>query len=163
MPVSSGQADERAGSRASRDDGAVPDSGGDALGVEDRDRYFRDGEFDYAVRAAPAAFPNLLAVDPVGPSGDLRSLVLSLTAALAVGLVATWRDDRWKVLVARRRRKVRRVVHVIAAEFVSTQEQAEARQAEIRTGWVAGSHRDDAVIKLRLVRKMRKLSREQSA
>jgi hypothetical protein len=126
--------------------------------VQDADRYFTDGDFEYVVRAAPAAFPNLVALDPVGGGGDLGQVLFGLVVFLSSGVIATRRDERWKVLVARRRRKVPRWLHVIAVEFLGTVEEAEARQAEIRHGWVAGSHADDPVITFRSVGKLRRSS-----
>lgn len=130
--------------------------------VDDADRYFTDGDFEYAVRAVPAAFPNLLALDPVGSGGDLGQLLFGLVVFLSSGLVATRRDERWKVLVARRRRKFPRTLHVIGVEFFGTEEGAETRQVEIRRRWVTGSHADDQVITFRSVGKLRRSSRGRS-
>jgi hypothetical protein len=135
-------------------------SGTGASDVDDADRYFTDGDFEYAVRAAPAAFPNLLALDPVGGGGDLGQVLFGLIVHLPSGVLATRRDERWKVLVARRRRKFPRTFHVIAVEFFDTVEAAETRQAEIRQRWVAGSHADDPVITFRSVGKLRRSSRD---
>ena len=127
--------------------------------VDDADRYFTDGDFEYTVRAAPAAFPNLLALDPVGGGGELGQLLFGLVVVLSSSLVATRLDDRWKVLVARRRRTFPRTLHAIGVEFFGTEEAAGARQMEIRRGWVAGSHADDPVITFRSVGRLRRVSR----
>lgn len=129
-----------------------------AADADDVGRYFVDGDFEYAVRAAPAAFPNLLALDPVGGGGDLGQALFAVSVFLTAGVIAARRDDRWKVLVARRRRTVPRWLHVIAVEFLGTAEDAEARQREIRRGWVAGSHAHDPVITFRSVGKLRRSS-----
>lgn len=129
----------------------------------DTDRYFTDGEYEYAVRAAPAAFPNLLTLDPVGVGGDLGQVFFGLMVSVSSGFVASRRDARWKVLVGRRRLKFPRVVHAIAVEFFGTVEEAEARQVEIRRGWVAGSHAADPVIPFRSIGELRKASRGRTA
>lgn len=134
-----------------------------AADADDMGRYFVDGDFEYAVRAAPAAFPNLLALDPVGGGGDVGQALLALGVLLFSGVLAVRRDERWKVLVARRRRTVPRWLHVIAVEFLGTAEEAEARQREIRRGWVTGAHAHDPVITFRSVGKLRRSSSGRTA
>lgn len=115
---------------------------------ENIDEVFVDGEHEYAIRVAPAAYPTFFLF------GSGRAGTLGLIFTLAYGVIATWRDKRWKVVVVRAALKKPALWHTIDVEFVKADD-AERRQVEILRSWDGRQRAEHAVIRLKDVRRLR--------
>jgi hypothetical protein len=129
----------------------------DGIDPEDPDHVFVDGEYEYAVRAAPAAFPTLFMFGG-GAGGTLSEVIFQFLVVLTSGLVAARRDSRWKVVVVRAPLKKPALWHATDVEFTGVDD-AERRQVEILRSWDSRQRADQAVIRLKEVRRLRRVTR----
>jgi hypothetical protein len=127
------------------------------LDPESPDDVFVDGEHEYAVRAAPAAFPTLFMFGG-GAGGTLSEVIFKFLVVLTSGLIAVRRDSRWKVVVVRAALKKPALWHAIDVEFTEADD-AERRQVEILRSWDSRQRADQAVMRLREVRRLRRDTR----
>lgn len=128
----------------------------DGLDPEDLDGTFVDGEHEFAVRVAPAAFPTLFMIG--GGASTLSEVVFRVLVTLVSGIVAVRRDERWKVVVLRAARKKPALWHAIDVEFLDDDD-ADRRQTEILQSWDSRQRADQTVIQLKALRRLRLDSR----